>query len=188
MIGGRHVSLPFYWLQQILPDVAITHTLRLAVGAQLMTAVLGAAGLLALSARLGALGSTIGAGAIAALVVLEGALLSPAPWPVPTSDAVMPAGLSDLGEGPVLNLPGSVGATMATSRYFWYQTAHGQPVPWTPNVRLDSCRDLDVQGAFTNPKARAHSQQVVEDPGSGPDFLQAQLLQRYAAIVVHTDH
>jgi len=60
-------------------------------------------------------------------------------------------------------------------------------VPWTPNVRLDSCRDLDVQGAFTNPTARAKTHQVVEDPGSGPDFLQLSLLQRYSAIVVHTD-
>jgi hypothetical protein len=76
---------------------------------------------------------------------------------------------------------------MATSRYFWYQTVHGQPVPWTPNVRLDSCRDLDVQGAFTNPAARAQTHQVVEDPGSGPDFLQLSLLDRYSAIVVHTD-
>ena len=187
MMGGRHISLPFYWLQFVLPDVAITHTLRLAAGAQLMVAVLGAAGWMAIARRLGPLGTPAAAVGVAALVMAEGAFLSPAEWPVPTSDAAVPAAYEDLGEGPVLDLPGSVGATMATSQYFWFQTSHGRPVPWSPNVRLDSCRDLDVQGAFTHPQTRAHSHQVVEDPASGPDFLQIQLLKRYAAIVVHTD-
>ncbi len=187
MVAGRHVSLPFYWLQVVLPDVAITHTLRLAVGAQLMVAVFGSAGLVVLARKVGALGTVMGAAGVGALVVLEGAVLSPASWPVPTSSAEVPEGVANLGPGPVLDLPGSVGATMATSRYFWYQTAHGQPIPWSPNIRLDSCRDLDVQGAFTNPRVRAESHQVIEDPGSGPDFLQAQLAQRYSAIVVHTD-
>jgi hypothetical protein len=186
MIGGRHVSLPFYWIQLVLPDVAITHTLRLAVGAQLVTAMVGAAGLAALAVRVPRLGATGLAAGAAILVLLEGTTISPAPWPVASSDATIPQSVQTLGPGPVLDLPGSVGATMATSRYFWYQTAHGRPVPWTPNVRLDSCRDLDVQGAFTNPRARAHSHQVVEDPGSGPDFLQKSLLSRYSAIVVHT--
>jgi hypothetical protein len=183
MVGGRHVSLPFYWLQLILPDLAITHTLRLALGAQLVAVVAAGAGVAVLVARVGKLAA---AGALG-IILAEGLLGSPAPWPVATSPASVPAGTEDLGPGPVLDLPGSVGATMATSRYFWYQTVHGQPVPWTPNVRLDSCRDLDVQGAFTNPTARAQTHQVVEDPGSGPDFLQLSLLDRYSAIVVHTD-
>jgi hypothetical protein len=186
MIGGRHVSLPFYWLQLVLPDVAITHTLRLAVGAQLVCAVLAGAGLMAVARRVGSLAWAT-TGLLGVLILAEGALASPAPWPVATSEAAVPEGLSTLSPGPVLDLPGSVGATMATSRYFWYQTVHGQPIPWTPNVRLDSCRDLDVQGAFTDPQARAHSQQVLEHPAQGPDFLQKHLLQRYSAIVVHTE-
>ena len=187
MVGGRHVSLPFYWLQLVLPDVAITHTLRLAVGAQLMGAVLGAAGLAALARRKQVLASAGAAALVGGLIVAEGLFASPAPWPIATSNTAIPSAMSNLGRGPILDLPGSVGATMATSRYFWFQTAHGKPVPWTPNVRLDSCRDLDVQGAFTNPRARAQTHQVVEDPASGPDFLQKSLLQRYSAIVLHTD-
>ena len=33
--GGYSVSLPFYWAQLLLPDVAITHPLRLSIGVRL---------------------------------------------------------------------------------------------------------------------------------------------------------
>ena len=74
---------------------------------------------------------------------------------------------------------------MATSRYFWYQTEHEQPIPYSPNVRLDSCRDLDVQSAFTDPYLRESKQQVLEHPAKGPDLYQKALSRRYKAIVLH---
>ena len=74
---------------------------------------------------------------------------------------------------------------MATSRYFWYQTSHMQPIPYTPNVRMDSCRDLDVQSAFTDPALRRDAHTVVEHPARGPDLYQRSLAKRYGAIVAH---
>jgi hypothetical protein len=185
--GGRHVSLPFYWLQLLLPDVAITHTLRLSIGGQLVLCVLAAGGLATLHRRFSRLVPTVTAVIVAGLVFFEGTQGSAAAWPIPSSDATVPDAFADLDEGPILDLPGSVGSTMATSRYFWYQTAHQRPIPYTPNARLDSCRDLDVPASFSNPHVRSSTHAVVEDPASGPDRLQVRLARRYAAIVLHTD-
>ena len=179
-IGGHAVSLPFYWAQLVLPDVAITHPLRLSIGGQVILGLLAAAGAAALQWR----GLAMLAGL---LIVVESLSVSPGPWPVPTSDASIPSVYADIAPGPVLDLPGSVGTTMATSRYFWYQTEHGQPIPYSPNVRLDSCRDLEVQSAFTDPYLREGEHKVVEHPAKGPDLYQKALAKRYKAIVLHKD-
>ncbi len=179
-IGGHAVSLPFYWAQLVLPDVAITHPLRLSIGGQVILGLLAAAGAAALQWRSLALLAGL-------FIVMESLTVSPGPWPVPTSDAAIPSVYADIEDGPVLDLPGSVGATMATSRYFWYQTQHGQPIPYSPNVRLDSCRDLEVQSAFTDPYLREGEHKVVEHPAKGPDLYQKALAKRYKAIVLHKD-
>ena len=179
-LGGHAVSLPFYWAQLVLPDVAITHPLRLSIGGQIILTLMAAAGAAALKWR--------GLALIAGIAVMvESLTVSPGPWPVPTSDASVPEVYADLPPGPILDLPGSVGATMATSRYFWYQTQHGQPIPYSPNVRLDSCRDREVQSAFTDPHLRESKHQVVEHPAKGPDLYQKALAKRYSAIVLHND-
>jgi len=180
-IGGHAVSLPFYWAQLLLPDVAITHPLRLSVGGQIIAVLLAAGGLVSL-------GRSWMAPLAGVLIVVESLWASPGPWPVPTADARVPAAYGEIaGSGPVLDLPGSVGVTMATSRYFWYQTAHGRGIPYSPNVRLDSCRDLEVQSAFTDPYLREGKHQIVEHPAKGPDLYQKALARRYSAIVLHTD-
>ena len=180
-VAGRRVSLPFYWAQVLGPDVAITHPLRLSIGGQVITVLLAAGGV-------AAMGRAILAPAVALAVALESLLVAPAPWPVPTADARVPQAYTDANiAGPVLDLPGSVGKTMATSRYFWFQTAHERPIPYTPNVRMDSCRDLDVQSAFTDPALRRDAHTVVEHPARGPDLYQRSLAKRYGAIVLHTD-
>ena len=180
-VAGRRVSLPFYWAQVLGPDVAITHPLRLSIGGQIITVLLAAGGV-------AAVGRAILAPAVALAVALESLLVAPAPWPVPTADARVPQAYTDANiAGPVLDLPGSVGKTMATSRYFWFQTAHERPIPYTPNVRMDSCRDLDVQSAFTDPALRRDAHTVVEHPSRGPDLYQRSLAKRYGAIVLHTD-
>lgn len=179
-VGGRRVSLPFYWAQVLGPDVAITHPLRLSIGGQVVMVLLAAGGV-------AATGRAILAPVVALLVSLESLLIAPAPWPVPVADARVPQAYADAAiSGPVLDLPGSVGKTMATSRYFWYQTSHMQPIPYTPNVRMDSCRDLDVQSAFTDPALRRDAHTVVEHPARGPDLYQRSLAKRYGAIVLHT--
>lgn len=180
-VAGRRVSLPFYWAQVLGPDVAITHPLRLSIGGQVITVLLAAGGV-------AAMGRAILAPAVALAVALESLLVAPAPWPVPTADARVPQAYTDANiAGPVLDLPGSVGKTMATSRYFWFQTAHERPIPYTPNVRMDSCRDLDVQSAFTDPALRRDAHTVMEHPARGPDLYQRSLAKRYGAIVLHTD-
>ena len=179
-VGGHAVSLPFYWAQLILPDVAITHPLRLSIGGQIILALLAAAG--AAHLRFRYLSMVVGL-----LIMAESLGASPGPWPIPTSDASVPEVYAEIPDGPVLDLPGSVGATMATSRYFWYQTAHEHPIPYSPNVRLDSCRDLDVQSAFTDPYLRESKHQVLEHPAKGPDLYQKALSRRYKAIVLHKD-
>jgi hypothetical protein len=179
-LGGHAVSLPFYWAQQVLPDVAITHPLRLSIGGQIILTLMAAAGAAALQWR--------GLALLAGLAIMvESLSFSPGPWPVPTSPASVPEVYTSIPPGPILDLPGSVGATMATSRYFWYQTAHEQPIPYSPNVRLDSCRDMEVQSAFTDPHLREAKHQVVEHPAKGPDLYQKALAKRYSAIVLHKD-
>jgi hypothetical protein len=180
-VGGSAVSLPFYWAQLVLPDVAITHPLRLSIGGQIIAVVLAAGGV-------ASLGRAWILPVASLALVTESLMWSPGPWPVPTSDATIPSVYAAIeAEGPVLDLPGSVGATMATSRYFWNQTAHGRGIPYSPNVRLDSARDLEVQSAFTDPHLRQSEQRVVEDPAKGPDLYQKALAKRYAAIVLHKD-
>lgn len=180
-VGGSAVSLPFYWAQLVLPDVAITHPLRLSIGGQIIAVVLAAGGV-------ASLGRAWMLPVASLALVAESLMWSPGPWPVPTSDATIPSVYAAIeAEGPVLDLPGSVGATMATSRYFWNQTAHGRGIPYSPNVRLDSARDLEVQSAFTDPHLRQSEHRVVEDPAKGPDLYQKALAKRYAAIVLHKD-
>ena len=180
-VGGYSVSLPFYWAQLLLPDVAITHPLRLSIGGQIATVVLAAGGLASLKR-----GWLVPVAGVA--LAVESLALSPGPWPVPNSSAAIPEVYAAIPtDGPVLDLPGSVGATMATSRYFWNQTAHRRGIPYSPNVRLDSARDLEVQSAFTDPYLRESEHRVVEDPAKGPDLYQKALAKRYSAIVLHSD-
>lgn len=178
---GRRVSLPFYWAQAVGPDVAITHPLRLSIGGQISMVLLASVGAATLA-------RAAWVPALAAAIVFESLVVSSGPWPIPVSDAEVPEAYTQAAiDGPVLDLPGSVGKTMATSRYFWYQTVHGQPIPYTPNVRMDSCRDLDVQSAFTDPQLRRTAHTVVEHPARGPDLYQKALAKRYGAIVLHAD-
>jgi hypothetical protein len=180
-VGGHAISLPFYWAQLMLPDVAITHPLRLSIGGQIAVALLAAGGAAAMNWRwlsVGAMG----------VVMVESMGFSPGPWPIPTAKAEVPEIVESFkGRGPVLDLPGSVGATMATSRYFWYQSVHEQPIPYAPNARLGSSRDLQLQSAFTDPRVREAEHRVVEHPAAGPDLYQKALAKRYATIILHTD-
>ena len=84
----------------------------------------------------------------------------------------------------ILDLPPQVRRTMATSRYFWFQTVHHHPVPWWPNVRTDENGDVATMKAFLPPRASV---------GVRPRFEAlsveriAHLRASYGWIVVHTD-
>ena len=164
-VGERMIALPFGWLRAVLPEVAITHPLRFALGAQLVLAALAACAPLG-RWRWPAL----------AVVVAEGLFASSARWPLPTSPAEVPEVYASLDQGMVLDLPAEVGTTMLTSRYFWFQTSHGRPIPWTPDVRRGSVRDPAVfQAAGDDP--------VLEQPRTPPSGA----LEHYSLIVLHPE-
>jgi hypothetical protein len=163
--GGRLLALPFGWLKAVLPEVAITHPLRFALGANLVLAAVAAC------APLGRM-----RGPAIALVAAEGIFASAANWPLPMSPTDVPSFYEDVGEGMVLDLPMEAGATMKTSQYFWFQTVHERPIPWTPDVRRGSVRDPDVFWA-------AGSNTLGENPVTPP----AGALDHYALIVIHPE-
>jgi len=86
----------------------------------------------------------------------------------------------------VLDLPAEVGTGMETSRYFWYQTAHGRPIPYTPDVRMGSARDPLVFRAFARP-SRNPLEPVAEVPTVPPPDVLAHLRETYGLVVVHTE-
>ena len=113
--GGRRLRLPWWAAREIAPGLALTHPLRLAVPSLALVAGLAARG----AARLPARWITVALG----LLLLDGLVLSGAPWPVATAEASPPAALAPLRRalgsplrGAVLDLPTDAGATMATSR------------------------------------------------------------------------
>jgi len=113
---------------------------------------------------------------LAVLVAAEGLFFSAARWPLPMASAAVPEWYSGA-EGMVLDLPAEVGTSMETSRYFWYQTAHGRPIPYTPDVRLGSARDPLLQRLG-----------VERPPMPGPRLnLGKALSQRYGLVVVHRE-
>ncbi|MEY3210062.1 MAG: hypothetical protein RIT28_543, partial [Pseudomonadota bacterium] len=136
-IGGDHallpgsvfVPLPFYALWASLPLFStISHAYRFVVLTQLALGVLAACAL-AQRPRL----TPILAPLAALAVLIDGALLSPADWPVPHADTNVPAVYAEIqGEGAVIDLPVSL-QSLAQGRYALYQTQHGRPIPYALN-------------------------------------------------------
>ena len=181
-VGGNVLSLPFQWGQQLVPELAITHPLRLSIGAQAVACALAG-------------GALVGRGRawlLAAVLVpfAETAFASYATWPIPSAPTAIPALYDTIAADPdpraVLDLPAEVGTTMATSRYFYFQTRHGHPVPYKPDARSGSTGDPTTFALFPHrlggPSARA--------PMTVPPLTEAgaaHLAEVYGWIVVHTD-
>ncbi len=183
-VGGNLLSLPFGWLLAALPEVAITHPLRLSIGAQILVCGLAAVGLSDLLERLPKGAPALAGVAVAlGLVAGEGMFGSAASWPLERSTAEIPEAYSALGDdvGFVLDLPAEVGTTMITSRYFWYQTAHGRPIPYVPDVRAGAMRDSDARMAVMDADMRRASETPAVPKGDGRQHL----LDTYAGVVVH---
>ena len=88
--GESMLLLPFGWLQEIVPQLAITHSSRLSLGAQLIVAMLAGWALVGLSRRQVAL--------VASIVVAESLFLSAARWPLPTALAEVPPVYREIAE------------------------------------------------------------------------------------------
>ncbi len=156
-VGGHLVALPYRLLLDILPPGSIAHPQRLGFLGMALVAGLGASRVRERDVPW-----------LAAGLLVELLLLSPAPWPVARVPAVdvryaeAIGGTADArrfeGQTPVvLDLPVEVpGHGMASSRALFFQTLHGQPIPFGPNVRAD---------AFTMYRNQFASALVYQRPG-----------------------
>jgi hypothetical protein len=185
-VGGYRLRLPWWALQRIAPGLAITHPLRLAVPALVVVAALAAVG----ASRL--LNGRI-AFLMVPLVLVDGLMFSGAPWPVPLAPAAPPLALTQLeGSGGVLDLPPEAGPTMTTSRYLWWQTAHGKPIPYAPDVRaLTSSLFEDVAfrklAVFATVRADHEGRTKLPWPGPGEGRPMSLLYKGMRWIVVHPE-
>jgi hypothetical protein len=180
-MNGLPLTLPFGWLLKLLPEVAITHPARLQVGALGVSSALAGAGL---GRLLEGRARQVQLAALAGLLVLAESLWgSAAAWPIPRSSAQVPDFYAQAPQGMVLDLPSEVGMTMQSSQYFWFQTVHGQPLPWTPDVRLGSARDPALMFGLGRPSGPM----LAESPGPlNPSFVQ-HLYQNYGMVVLHSE-
>jgi len=187
LIGEQSVSLPFHWILQLLPPVAITHPLRFSLGAQIIIAVLSVAGLRSIVEHCG---DRVRRGVlvlIPVVVVGEGFWGSSAQWPIPSSNATIPEIYRQMSddERSVLNLPAEVGTSMDTSYYFWLQTAHGRPIPYTPDVRLGSAKDEKTFQSFM--KDTLNGEGVTETPGALNESTTLHMRDVYSVVVLHQE-
>jgi len=135
---SRRLRLPWGLVQQLMPGLAVTHPLRLAVPTLAVVAGLAAVGL-----------QRIVRGPVAIVgvfvIFLDGLLLSGTTWPLPTAAIDYPAVYSKVARQPgedlrwgILDLPTDAGYTMRTSRYLVWQAAHGRPIPYGPDARAST--------------------------------------------------
>lgn len=178
-LGGLMLPLPFEGLRTILPQIAITHPLRLSIGGQIICVALGLAGWNQLSKRC-PLSPKIFFPLLAILISGEGLFGSSASFPIRSSDASIPAFYELQDDRGVLDLPAEAGTSMRTSQYFWYQTKHKKPIPYTPDARIGSTRDFETfknfldEGNIENPRELIYPS----------DF---HIRNTYQLIVVHSD-
>ena len=135
---GQRLRLPWGSVQQLVPGLAVTHPLRLAVPLLAVVAGLAAVGLQRVVRGPVALVGVF-------LVLLDGLVLSGTTWPLPTAAIDYPAIYSRMVKQPdeslrwgILDLPTDAGQTMGTSRYLVWQAAHGRPIPYGPDARAST--------------------------------------------------
>ena len=188
LASGARLRMPWYALQKLAPGLAVTHPLRLAVPALAIVAGLAAVG----ADRLGRWRS-----AAVLVVLLDGLVISGAPWPIATADAVPPPAYDairrEVGEPitwGVLDLPTDAGATMATSRYLFWQSAHRLPIPYGPDARASTCRLLSDPAfrslaALCRRRPDAHQRLNLASAGPGTRGPSRLLQSRIRYIVLH---
>ena len=178
MADGQLLSLPFDWIRQVLPQIAITHPLRLSICAQALFCAFAGLGVYkTLQYNAHPLVPII----ITSLVLSETLFASAAQWPLQTSTANISSVYDHADTRAVLDLPAEVGTSMKTSRYFWFQTRHQSPIPYTPDVRLGSAKDPKT---FTN---FIGSDGFSEEPRVPKGILVEHMKQTYGLIVLHPE-
>jgi hypothetical protein len=187
-LQGRRIPLPFLPFFEALPIFdRISHPFRFVVPASLGLAMLAGHG-----ARLSLRGFSERSrkGWVGVLVILifgEILLASPAVWPLPRSDARIPAAYSSLqGEGAVLDLPITV-PNLERAMYSYFQTEHGMPSPYGLNEPIP--RTIWTN-RFTRFLIMLESGRAVTLPRHLPDLeivtgVELLRAQGYRFIVVH---
>ena len=109
---------------------------------------------------------------VPAVILVEGLLGGPTPWPLATTDTRAPAVLAALPAGPVLEWPPD--ATTANRGYQLAQPAHGRPIPYGVNVFvLDALRGdpliEDLLTAFDDVGGRGRNRDAPGPPLSPVD-------------------
>lgn len=166
--------LAMYWLFPMFHKVAIPFRfLCLAMMALAVLAAYGARTILA--SRSWGAGAAAVSG-LAALVVLETAWISPLPWPLPTSDARIPAfyemAAEESGSFGILDYPPERPASqLIPGEYFHYQTLHRRPIPYrtsgvlSPDVARNPLLE-EVQATLSGvPPTEGSGERIAEGAG-----------------------
>lgn len=134
--AGNTLALPFASIQSVLPQQALTHSLRIAMPGVAIFACLAAVGFMHILKSRATGRYYIAAGA---LVISDMILLGGSPWPVaraPSIDTEAAIFIRDSEHsGMVLDIPGNVGEGMDTSRYLTMQAYHQRSIPYRPDAR-----------------------------------------------------
>ncbi|MFT5583252.1 MAG: hypothetical protein ACI9VR_000830 [Cognaticolwellia sp.] len=186
---GRRIPLPFLAFFQAFPLFSrISHPFRFVVPATLGLGMLAGLGAQALSRRWPALPRPAIAGILGALVLSEVTLASPAVWPLPRCDARIPSAYTQVSQGAILDLPITV-PNLERAVYTWYQTEHGQPVPYGLNEPVP---ETLADNPLTELMVRIESAYVLSLPPMLPELelvAGARRLQAegYGRVVVHEE-
>ena len=185
--NGHRIPLPFLAFFQAFPLFSrISHPFRFVVPATLGLGMMAGLGAQALSRRWPTLPRPAIAGILGLMVLSEVTLASPAVWPLPRCDAQIPSAYAGLSQGAVLDLPITV-PNLERAVYTWYQTGHGQPVPYGLNEPVPATL---AGNPLTDLMVRIESAYVLSLPRQLPELelvsgarrLQA---EGYGTVVVH---
>ena len=184
-IGEAKLRLPWWYLQQAVPSLAITHPLRIAVPCLAIVAAVAAAELTRLRWYPYRNWFLLG-------VLLDSLLICQAPWPLQTASGEFPeiyqhvkADHRDIG---VLDLPTDVGMKFITSRYLYWQAAHGKGIPYAPDARANTS-SLMRSNYFLDLANQCQLRKGVKLPPSSRGWKHTADIQRdkIGWIIVHED-
>jgi hypothetical protein len=141
-LNGAKLRLPWWYLQQSIPALSITHPLRIGIPA--LAIIAASAGAALHDLRIAQFQSLL-----LPAVFLDSLMICGAPWPLQTAPAEIPAVYeaieADTRSVGVLDLPTDSGSTMSASRYLYWQSKHKKPIPYAPDVRASTSALLRYQ-------------------------------------------
>ncbi|MEC7984158.1 MAG: hypothetical protein VX278_03275 [Myxococcota bacterium] len=134
-MGEARLRLPWWFLQDAIPSLSITHPLRIGVPALAIAAAMAGASLQ--DFRIQRFGIPL-----LFAVFFDGLVLGGSPWPLQTANAQIPEIYQTIRDDTrtvgVLDLPTDTGSTMSASRYLYWQSYHNKPIPYSPDVRAST--------------------------------------------------